>query len=402
MSLAEASVSVPAHVPQDLVVDIDVWRRPELNAAGLHAQLLNFHQKYPDIFYTPRNGGHWVVTRQALMAVALNDNDHYSTSVGMIPRPPIPIPLIPLTLDPPAHTPFRVVLMRFFGAKKVNSMENSIRELARKLVEEIADRKECEFVRSIGAAVPVTVFMLMMGMPLERFDEFRSLVVEYFSPVSDERRVELHGRIENEMVALIEQRRQKRGDDLISQLLEEKIEGRGLTDYELKSICVLLFQAGMDTVANASAFLFEFLAQHPEIQAELAAHPEKISDCVEEGLRMFGVANTPRVVTQDTELGSANLKKEDMVLFMLPLAGLDDRVIDSPMKFDLSRSRRPHMMFSGGPHICAGQFLARIEMRAMLEEWTKRIPKYSLRPGFVPQPKFWHIIGMSKLQLIWK
>ena len=189
------------------------------------------------------------------------------------------------------------------------------------------------------------------------------------------RKIELFKIIEAEMQALIDARRQERGSDLISMLLDFETKGDRFGDEELLSMASLLFTAGLDTVANAASFIFYHLAQDPTMQDRLVAEPELIPDFIEESLRMYGVVNTPRIVVKDVELGGAILKKGDMVLAMLSLAGRDGEVVNEADKFDLSRPSHPHLVFGGGPHVCAGQFLARIELRILMEEWVKRVKR---------------------------
>jgi cytochrome P450 len=365
----------------------------------IHAKLAALHDKYPDVFYTPRSGGYWVVTRQAHIQQVVSDTEHFSTSQQQIPPVVPPLEFLPLSLDPPAHTPYRVALMRYFGPKSVSSMRDKIRALAADLVEQAARQEQFEFVRLLGAGLPVTVFMNMMGLPLERFDEFRDLVCEFFSVVPVPRRVELFQKIEEEMTALIEDRTRERRDDLVSMLLDEEVQGRRLTMKEMQSICVLLFTAGLDTVANGAAFMFYYLANRPDMQQRLVENPQIIPDFVEESLRMYGIVNTPRIVKKDVELGGVTMKRDDMVLAMLSLAGRDGGIVPNPNSFDVSRPSHPHMAFGGGPHVCAGQFLARIELRLLVEEWVKRVGEFRLTPGFEAEFRSFQVMGLSSLSL---
>jgi cytochrome P450 len=155
----------------------------------------------------------------------------------------------------------------------------------------------------------------------------------------------------------------------------------------------------MDTVANAAAFMFYYLAKRPDIQEQLFANPGSIPDFVEESLRMYGIVNTPRQVRDDIEFEGVQMKKGEMVFVMLALAGRDDRVVPNPEVFDLSRSSHPHMAFGGGPHMCAGQFLARIELRILVEEWFKRYKSFTLAPNYEAEFRPWQVMALSSLSL---
>ena len=257
--------AVPAHVPADRVFDIDLYTDPDLKT-DMHTKLAALHEKYPAVFYTPRSGGYWIVTSQALIQQVVSDSEHFSTRQQQIPPVNPPLTFLPLSLDPPAHTPYRMALMRYFGPRNVATMTDTIRALAADLVRQAAQQDRFEFLRLVGAGLPVTVFMNLMGLPLERFDEFRDLVCEFFSVIPESRRHQIFQMIEDEMAVLIEDRRRELRNDLISMLLDEKINDRKFTIEELKSMAVLLFVAGLDTVANAAAFIFYYLAKWPEMQ----------------------------------------------------------------------------------------------------------------------------------------
>lgn len=183
---------VPDHVPADLVVDYDYTgdaRVAEANdfQLGLHT----LHGQAPDVFYSPRNGGFWMITRLDMMSKVLSDTEHFSNRVLEIPRIYSDNVMIPLNLDPPDHLPFRMVLMRHFSPARIRDMEAGIREWANRLIDRVIDKGECEFGEEIGAAFPVSVFMQLVGWPLERFDEFRAIVQEFFRPdIAPEGRVQ--------------------------------------------------------------------------------------------------------------------------------------------------------------------------------------------------------------------
>src|SRR3546814_6395585 len=100
---------------------------------------------------------------------------------------------------------------------------------------------------------------------------------------------------------------------------------------------------------------------------------------VEEAIRLYGVVNTPRIVTRDCEKLGVKFRAGDMVLCLLPMAGWDALKNDSPEKFDIDREKRSYLTFSTGSHLCLGHFLARMELRILYAEWIKQIGELSLR-----------------------
>jgi len=395
--------AIPDHVPADRVVEYDYTgdaRVEEQNdfQLGLHT----LHGNAPDVFYSPRNGGFWMVTRHDMMAKVLSDTEHFSNRVLEIPRIYSDNVMIPLNLDPPDHLPFRMVLMRHFSPATIRRMEPGIREWANRLIDKVIERGECEFGEEVGAAFPVSVFMQLVGWPLERFEEFRKVVHEFFRPdIAPADRVQVQSQIIAIVAEYFELRRHEPGDDLFSKLVNEQVRGRPLTTEELHSIGFLLFIAGLDTVANTLGFSFNYLAQREDIQERLASNPDEISEFVEESLRRFSIVQQPRIVKKDVEMFGVQFKVEDMVVCSLPAAGVDDRANPAPEKFDIDREERKHLAFSTGPHTCVGNILARAEMRILTEEWVRRIPRFHRKPGTEPIIRTGGVAALHNIQLEW-
>jgi cytochrome P450 len=400
MSMSIPTPGVPEYVKPSLVVDWDIYTDEALRRDP-HLTYKAFHETAPEIFYTPRNGGHWVISRFDLMNDVLRDSQHFSTREMVIPKANSQYVLIPLNLDPPDHGVYRIVLMRYLSNKAVAAMEQRLVFWANRLIDRVIDDGRCDFIETLGASFPVSVFLEMMGMPLERFEEFRAIVLEYFSNATVERRNELQTQIATTVAEMIEEKRRQPGDDLLSKLIAETVRGQPLTSSELQSICFLLFLAGLDTVANALTFSFRHLAADPELQDRLAAAPERVPDFVEESLRRYGVVNTPRIVKKDIKIGDADFREGDMVLCPLPLAGLDERKNPTPEQFDIDRKGREHMVFSSGPHICVGNILARAEMRVFTQEWLKRIPQFRIAQGAQLNWRPGLVLALMNLPLEW-
>ena len=395
--MLEDGANSSPHAPE---FDFDIYKDARLKA-DLHGGFKSLHAAAPDIFWTPRNGGHWVVTRYDLISQIMRDSVHFSNAQMNIPKTETPYVMIPLNLDPPDHTPFRAVLVRYFSPKAVGGMEETLRGWANRLIDKVIDTGACDFTDTLGAGFPVSIFMEMMGLPMDRFDEFRGVVVEFFSDITNERRVELQAWMFAEMEALIRDRMAERREDLISRLLDEQVRGRSLTMEELKSICFLLFIAGLDTVANMMTFAFHHLARDPALQSTLAADPARIIDFVEESLRCYAIVNGTRIVKQDVEIAGAGFKVGDMVACSLPLAGMDERKNSNPMHFDIDRQSREHLAFSIGPHVCVGHYLARAEMKIFTEEWLKRVPQMRVASGFVPDFRAGLVMALNHLPIEW-
>ncbi|MDX2276945.1 MAG: cytochrome P450 [Hyphomonadaceae bacterium] len=396
----DASTEHPKHVKAEQVFDLDIFLDEDL-LKDPHKGYRAIQQKAPDIFYTCRNGGHWVVTRFDVMASILRDAEHFSSKELTIPKSNSDNVMLPLNLDPPEHAGYRAALMKHVNRKFVDSLEPKLRSRANELIDEVIAAGQCDFSERLGAAFPVSVFMDFMGMPRERFAEFREIVREYFGPITNARYIELQNIIISVIREMIADRRAQPGDDLLSKLMEESVRGRPLTDAEIESYGFLLFLGGLDTVANALTFAFRHLAEDGALQARLAADPSHIPAFVEESLRCFGVVHQTRIVKKDIEIGGAYMREGDMVSCALPAAGLDDRKNEDPERFDIDRPRREHIAFSTGAHTCIGNVLARAEMRVFTEEWLKRIPSFCIPSNGKLVWRAGQVMSLQSLPLQW-
>tara|TARA_R110001606_G_scaffold343033_1_gene491581 strand:+ start:247 stop:1455 length:1209 start_codon:yes stop_codon:yes gene_type:complete len=392
---------VPDHVPAERIFDFDIYADPRLTE-DLHASYATLHDDAPDIFYSPRNGGHWIFTRFDDIFRVAQDYEHFSVREMQIPRVENPPVFIPLSLDPPKSTPYRHALMPYFTQRAVEELEPQVRKFAIDIIEAVKAKGGCEFVDEVSSQFPVSVFMELMGMPLERLRDFRAIADEYFNARSNEELGAMSGKIVGLMTELVEMRRAAPQDDLISKMVDFQVEGRPITLEELQSMLSIMFLGGMDTVTNVASYAYRHLATDKKLQQRLAKDPSIIPNFVEEAIRSFGVVNTPRIVTKDCERFGIQFREGDMVLCILPLGSRDERRFDRPNEFDVDRKALTHLTFSSGPHLCLGHNLARLEIRVLTEEWIKRIPEFALKPGAHHKSRAGTVMALEALPLVWK
>ena len=374
---------VPGHVPESLVFNYDYQGDPRVNDE-VHTSLQTLHNDAPAVFYTPKNGGHWVVTRFDEMKKVVENYENFSAKEMQIPRIENPPFFIPLNLDPPNNIAFRQALMPAFSPRAIKSLEDKVRLWAGKLIDEALNKgDEFDFVKEIASVYPVSIFMELMGMPMDRLWEFRELSDAFFSTNDQEKIHQLSAQIIMTMTEILMAKKEQPADDLMTKILDIKVNGEPMSLEEMQNMCFLLFLGGMDTVANVTGYTFRQLANMPELQQRLQDNPEDIPKFSEEGIRLFGVISNPRIVAQDCEVFGIQFKKDDMVLCLLPISGRDDRKNNNPNVFDIDRSKddASTLTFSSGPHMCLGSFLARTEIRILVEEWCKRVKSFEITPG---------------------
>jgi len=394
--------AVPAHVPPSLVFDYDYVDDPRLQP-DLHEGLRTLIAEAPPIFYTPRHGGHWVATSQQAIYDLMREPQVFSSSKMTLGGDKQEFIGIPINLDPPEHTVYRAPLSLAFSPKNMSALDGAIRAFIRELIDKVLAAGHCEFVHSVAEPLPVTIFMKLMGLPLDRLDEFRVWAVRSMATPDPAERDAYFAKIIGAMSEIILLRMQKREDDLISRLLEIKVHDRTPTLEEMQSYCFLLFLGGLDTVVNAMCFGIRHLAQDPTLQARLRAEPGLIPDAVEELLRRYGISTPCRVVLHDHEYAGVPFKTGDMVMMHLQAANLDPKAFPKPENVDLGRpNANAHYTFGAGPHRCAGSHLARLELKILYQEWLQRVPEFRLDPQHPAQFHAGMILTVASLPLVWE
>ena len=155
----------PDHVPEALVRDFDIFNVPGARADA-HLALRAFANTAPEIFWTPRNGGHWVACGGEAVAEMTADHERFSSECIFVPQKPKDAQReIPIESDPPRHTALRRPLTAALLPGVVARREAAIRELAIALIEELADRGECEFVSEFAQHFPIGIFLDLVRLP---------------------------------------------------------------------------------------------------------------------------------------------------------------------------------------------------------------------------------------------
>jgi cytochrome P450 len=401
----QPTAEIPSHVAAHLVRDFDIWT--EISSAGADAfkRAADLHGEMPPIFYIPKLGympGAWVPRRAEDLRRILLDTETFSS--GSLPFAQMlgeDWKLIPLEIDPPEHAKYRALINTLFSPKRIDELEPTIRLRANELIDQFAANGRCDFNGEFADWYPTLVFLRFMGWPTEEAPTFVRWTHTLIKSMDPQEVLGALKQIRDYLRERIAERRVNPGDDFTGYLLASEVDGRRLTDDEIFGMCFLIFIGGLDTVASSLGFHFMHLARHPEQQAELRAHPERIPNAVEELLRSYSIVNMRRVVTTDVQIGEATMRRGDYVLISTELGNLDPAAFGCPahVKFD-REDAHVHMAFSYGPHRCVGSHLARRELRIALELWMKRIPTFRMT-GDPVQVRASGVFGVSGLQLEW-
>lgn len=392
-------VAKPEHVPDSLVREFDYIRDPGIIRAP-HARMAEIAATMPPLFWTPLYGGHWVVAGRALLAEVATQPERFSSKTRGIPPVDRDVNLIPLTMDPPIHSAYRVPINPHVSVQAVARLEDAIRRMADDLIDAVAGGTGCEFLHQVAEPLPVILFMKLAGMPTDRLAEFRGLAETATAAPTAAERAQAFAAIAAILAPIVRARMAEPQDDLISKLYAAGVAGRKMSFEELLNYSVLLFLGGLETVVNAISFSTIYLARHPDLQDRLRAEPALIPEAVEELLRLHGIAFTVRRAVAHTTLGGHTIRQDDLLLLLIPAANYDPACYPEPTEFRLGR-KTPHVTFNMGPHRCMGANLARLELRVFLEQWLARIPRFALDPARPPVYFGGLNLAVRSAQLAW-
>jgi cytochrome P450 len=394
---------VPPHVPKELVFSSGLTTGPEF-LANPHDFMARMHEKYPPIFYdVSEHINAWQFLKHEDALFALRHWEYFSNE-GATPFPRDPddyFYFIPIEIDPPEHRKYRNIVDPLFSPRGVLQLEDLIRQRSRDLLDEFADKGECEFTTAFGRPLPVSVFLDIMGLPQDMRDTF----VEWAVNLLHAKDRETMGRAMANIVAYIKQaiaEKQAHPDEgVISRIAHAAPDGKPLSEKEIFGFVIFLFIGGLDTVFATLNNIWLWLSRNPERVREIIARPGDIDNIVEELLRRWSVTFSGRVVAQDFEMRGVKLKKGDRITCVLPACNFDPEVFPDPLEVNFDRPRKTILAFTVGVHSCMGAHLARLELKIALQEWLQRVPEFSLKPDAKIEYRPGGVVGPELVPLVW-
>jgi cytochrome P450 len=301
-----------------------------------------------------------------------------------------------LETDGTRHRALRRLLQGQFTPQAVAKYETFLRGLTATTLDNAFAKKEFDFVEEVAADFPIQVLAKLLDVPesdtgqlidwgnrMIGFDDPEHADVLINDPESEKYRlVPFRSPAALEVFAygdeLARQRKGKDGTDLVSVLVNSPMsDGIALTERDFHTNFLLLVVAGNETTRHTITHTMNNLINNPDQLALLQERPDLIPWAVEEFLRYASpVYHFRRTATKDVELNGVNIKAGQKVVPWFASGNRDDSVFENPNKFDVTRNPNEHMAFGrGGPHMCLGNALARIELRVMFEDLVNRVDK---------------------------
>jgi cytochrome P450 len=309
--------------------------------------------------------GFWVVSRAEDVRQVLLDHKRFSSrNMGGAGFPL-------LSDDPPRHSTLRSLVSRAFSPGRIEAMRPDIEGIAATLVARIEPEREVDIVAALTTPLPVTVIAAMLGIPdtdHARFKRWSNAIVGLMDdPMGGERLATLQ-ELRGYFLAVLAERRESPGSDLISALARAEDTGVALSDDEVVGFATLLLVAGNETTTNLLGNLLQRLALADGDWARLRSEPRLREAAIEEALRVDSPAQfIMRAVREDTELAGQALRTGENVIVYLAAANRDPGFWHHPALFDLARERERHVAFGHGVHTCIGAPLARLEAHAAMD-----------------------------------
>ena len=360
---------------------------PESFAAGHPwAQYRWLRENAPVFWHEEPNGpGFWAVTRHKDVWTVDRDFQNFSSEPTVMIQDPAAEQAMGfggykmmLMMDPPQHTAYRKLIRNEFTQPVSAGRAPRLNELARRIVDEVIGRGECDFVSHIAGEMPSYVIAELLGIPLDDGRELYKLTEAiHTAPEAQDpgagamavMKMFEYGR------GVIEEKRARPKDDLATKLLQAEVDGKKLDDIEFLLFFLLLVDAGGDTTRNLLSSGLIALFENPQQLAWLKADLDaRLPTAREELLRYTTpVIYMRRTAKHDVVLGGEQIKAGQKVVMYFGSANRDPEKFDAPDALNLARNPNEHIAFGTGPHGCLGQHIARLEIDAILREVLTRL-----------------------------
>jgi cytochrome P450 len=383
--------------------DLDMWAR------GIpHEEFARLRREAPVAWFGEPvpNSGFWSVHRYADIVTASRDVATFSSARGVSFEEPTDEDMAArrtiIDTDPPAHTKLRKIVSGSFSQRAVAVYQHFVEGLTEHVLDAAllaghADG-EFDFVDAVAKEVPIRVLARVMGLPEAALDQFIDLGDRLIANTDPEITDVVWGRDDTDAYRrypfrspygkqlwdlgreVVRDRLRAPGSDLLSTLLRAEVDGDRLSEVDLDNFFSILVVAGNETTRIAIAQGILAFCEHPDQWERLRAEPALLDGATDEVLRWSCPTHfMRRTATADTEFGGAAMRAGDKVVLWYVSGNRDEAEFADPAIFDIGRAPNRHLSFGrGGPHLCLGAHLARLEVRVVLAGLARRVARFEL------------------------
>jgi cytochrome P450 len=384
--------------------DLDLWAR-----RVPYAEFATLRRQSPVVWCEEAapNSGFWSVLRYADIVAASRDAAVFSSARGVSFEEPTDEDMAArrtiIDTDPPGHTKLRKIVSGSFTQRAVAVYRHFVTGLTEEVLDGAlaggaARGEPFDFVDAVAKHVPIRVLARIMGLPGADLDRFIDLGDRLIANTDPDVTDVVWGRDDTDAYrrfpfrspygkqlwdlgrTIVAGRLARPGDDLLSTLLAAEVDGDRLSETDLDNFFSILVVAGNETTRIAIAQGVLAFCEHPGQWARLRADPSLAATAAQEVLRWTCPTHfMRRTATADTELGGARIRAGDKVVLWYASGNRDEAEFDAPGRFDVGRSPNRHLSFGrGGPHLCLGAHLARLEVEVVLGALAQRVAAFEL------------------------
>ena len=379
--------------------------RGDFWAGDPHAALVWLREHDPVHWNEP--AGVWGITKYDDVRDISRRPDVWS-SVGGI-RPDSGPTGMMIEQDDPVHRQRRQLVSNGFTPLQIRSQEDKVRSIVDRLLDQVVDQGQCEFVTDVAAWLPLVMIGdalgfeeadhptllkwsddLMRGLGQDDPDKLAAMMAAFEGYTTY-------------MADVIADRRESPADDLTSILVHAEVDGERFDDPTLVHETLLILIGGDETTRHViTGGLYQLLRDRQHWDT-LLADRSLLPAAIEEMLRWVSpIKNMARTATRDVELRGRQIRKGEKVLLLYPSANRDEEQFPDPFTFDIRRTPNEHVAFGFGKHFCLGNSLARLELRVLFEQLLERLPGIRLvdrdEPDYRPAN---FVSGYETMKVAW-
>ncbi|MFG2891159.1 cytochrome P450 [Streptomyces sp. NPDC048248] len=332
----------------------------------------------------PDHDPFWAVTTYEEGLEVLSDWKRFSSARGTFLRPnlsdPYPGAGVMMTLsDPPRHDVLRKAAAALFTPKAAAGFRARATEVSRSLLRGVIDADPHDFVNDVTAPYPLQVIAGLLGVEgedVERVAAYAGAAVDNIADLDGTVAQQAHLEVLAYYAEVIEERRARPTNDVVSAFVLAQADGLDITDDEIILTCDNLAVAAGETTRQVLGVGLLALLANPAQFAALRSGAVTLRSAIEELVRWTTPVNhLMRTAVADTPLGDAEIKAGQAVSVWLSSLNRDESVFDRPMELQLDRSPNRHVSFGGGRHFCIGAPLARVMIGVFLEEMMRSVAR---------------------------
>jgi hypothetical protein len=354
--------------------------------------------EHPAYFSEPANC--WILSRYDDVVASVLDTKTFSSAQGnIIDDSPLRAGATLGTTDPPRHDQLRKLVQWAFVYSNLQKMEAPARSEVRAVLEEANERGSIDLVNDYATPVVTGILAEVLGLPRENLGQVKQWVSDSLRrdpvtrkspPVADAARQALTELTER----IIEERRTHPQEDIISGLIEARVDGQSLAEREILMTSRTLLAAGVESTVSFFSNLALNLVTFPDARRKLVEDPSLVPDAIEESLRYNTSAQRfSRTLTRDLVMHGKSMRAGDKVMVAYGSANRDERKFEDADRYDIGRKPSDHLGFGHGKHYCIGAGFARVLTKVLATELLAAAPEYELAVGadeldWLPSPTF--------------